>query len=317
MPSLPDRAEISSADLARAARLLVVRSRREATGLFAGNYVSAFRGGGLEFEESRPYAPGDDVRTIDWNATARHGETYVKRFREERDQTLLLALDVSASMRFGSGGTSKAVTAARAVALLTAAAGRAGDRVGLVAFDDGLRDVVPIARGVAHGWHVVQTALSAAEGSAGGTRLGVGLRAASLQTRRRGVLILLSDFRDERLLPPPPGRATVREGLAELTRRHDLVAGFVIDPRELVLPRVGPIRIADPERPGRTFVLDTSSRRARRRYLAACAERRARAARELRRAGADVLWLRTDRSPLYALGRFFRERSERRVPAAA
>ena len=130
---------MSSAALARAARLLVVRSRREATGLFAGNYVSAFRGGGLEFEESRPYAPGDDVRSIDWNATARHGETFVKQFREERDQTLHFALDVSGSMRFSSAGPSKAVTAAHALALLASAASRAGDRIGLVAFDARVR----------------------------------------------------------------------------------------------------------------------------------------------------------------------------------
>ena len=102
MASPRERFDVSSADLARSARLLVVRSRREATGLFAGNYVSAFRGGGLEFDESRPYVPGDDVRTIDWNATARYGDTFVKLFREERDQTLLFALDASASMRFAS-----------------------------------------------------------------------------------------------------------------------------------------------------------------------------------------------------------------------
>ena len=99
-------APVSSEDLARAARLLAVRSVREATGLFAGNYASAFRGGGLEFEESRPYAPGDDVRTIDWNASARTGELLVKRYREERDQTLLFALDASASMHFGTAGRS-------------------------------------------------------------------------------------------------------------------------------------------------------------------------------------------------------------------
>ncbi len=146
---------VSTEDLSRAARLLVVRSRREATGLFAGNYVSAFRGGGLEFDESRPYVPGDDVRSIDWNATARNGEPYVKRFREERDRTLLLALDVSASMRFGSAGRAMAATAAHAAALLAVAAGRAGDRVGLVAFDASVRTALPPARGDAHVWSLI------------------------------------------------------------------------------------------------------------------------------------------------------------------
>ena len=104
------RVPFSSTDLARAARILVLRSRREATGLFAGNYGSAFRGSGLEFDESRPYVPGDDIRSIDWNATARNQQPFVKRFREERDQTLLFALDVSASMRFGTTGRTKAAS---------------------------------------------------------------------------------------------------------------------------------------------------------------------------------------------------------------
>jgi len=306
-----------SEDLARAARLLVVRSRREATGLFAGNYASAFRGGGLEFEESRPYVPGDDVRTIDWNATARHAETYVKRFREERDQTLLFALDCSASMRFGSGVRSKAGTAAHALALLAAAAARAGDRVGLVAFDDALRAVVPPSRGVAHGRRVVETALGCAAAASGGTRLDVGLRALRASAPRRGVLVVLSDFRDERLLPDAGSGAALHEALAELGRRHDLVAAVLLDRLEIAVPRVGSVRIADPERPGELRILDTGSRRVRSAWLAACAARRQRVAAGLRRAGADLLWLRTDQSPLHRLGGFFRERAARRPRVGA
>ena len=307
MASPGERFDASSEDLARAARLLVVRSRREATGLFAGNYVSAFRGGGLEFDESRPYVPGDDVRSIDWNATARHGETFVKRHREERDQTLLLALDVSASMRFGSVGASKAATSAHALALLAAAASRAGDRTGLVAFDDRVRAKVPIGRGIAHGRLLVATAVACAEQSAGATRLGIGLRAIRAAARRRAVLVILSDFRDDALFG-----AESEAALEDLARRHDLVAALPVDPRELRLPRVGAVRIADPERPDRTLVLDTSSRRARRRYLEACEARRRRVAARLRRVGAEVVWLRTDRNPVYPLGRFFNERAGRR-----
>ena len=301
-----------SEDLARAARLLVVRSRREATGLFAGNYASAFRGGGLEFEESRPYAPGDDVRTIDWNATARHGETYVKRFREERDQTLLFALDCSASMRFGSAAQSKAGTAAHALALLAAAASRAGDRVGLVVFDAALRAVIPPARGVAHGRGLVETALACAGSARGGTRLAAGLSALRLEARRSSVVVLLSDFVDERVLPDSGSPAPLRDALAELGRRHDLVAGAVLDPIELALPAVGPIRLADPEQPGETLLLHTGRRRVREAWLAACAARRERLAASLRKAGAEVFWMRTDRSPLHAIGRFFQERAARR-----
>lgn len=304
------RSPVSSAALSRAARLLVVKSRREATGRFAGNYVSAFRGGGLEFDESRPYVPGDDVRSIDWNATARHGEVFVKQFREERDQTLLFALDVSASMRFTSTRASKAETAAHALALLAAAAGRAGDRTGLVAFDERVRAVVPAARGVAHGFRIVRTALECARDPRAGTHLAGGLRALRARTRRRGVVFVLSDFRDDTALAPG-------EELADLARRHDLVAVVLVDPVELSLPRVGPVRLLDPERPGHTRVLDTGSRRQRQRYLAACAERQRRLSASLRRLSAELVWLRTDRDPLHPLLRFFDERSARRTRVAA
>jgi uncharacterized protein (DUF58 family) len=192
----------------------VLRSRGEATGLFAGNYASAFRGGGLEFDESRPYVPGDDVRSIDWSATARHGETYVKRRREERDQTLLFALDTSASMGFGSHGASKASTAAHAIALLTSAASRAGDRMGLVAFDTGVHTRIEPGRGADHGARIIEAAVGAARRPGGGTDLRAGLRALRLQTKRRSVVFLLSDLRG----------TTSAEDLAWLARRHDVVA---------------------------------------------------------------------------------------------
>ncbi len=334
-----DPIDVTSEDLARAARLLAVRSRREATGLFAGNYTSAFRGGGLEFEESRPYVAGDDVRTIDWIATARTGEPFVKRYREERNLTLLFALDTSASMRFGTAGHTKAATAAHALALMAAAAGRAGDRTGLLVFDSKIRTQVAAGRGLAHTWRLIRAAVEAAATPAGETRIAAGLRGLLADTRRRATVVLLSDFREPRRLPGDGASADrdladrnladwdlsdrdfangeLRSALFGLTRRCDVVAAAVFDPREERLPSAGPIRVADPERPGATFVLDTGSRRARERYRAACAARRSRLDRALRRSGAEPLWLRSDQSPLYALGRFFQERAKRRQRAAA
>ena len=303
--------EVSSADLSRATRLLLVRSRREATGLFAGNYTSAFRGGGLEFEESRPYVPGDDIRSIDWNATARSAEPFVKQFREERNQILLFLLDVSASMGFGSAGTTKAATGAHALALMAAAAGRAGDRVGLIVFDRAVRRQVPIGRGGAHSLRVIRAALESDVGTRGTTRLGAGLRAVFAATRRRAVVIVISDFRDPELFPAS-GDSAVRTELGELARRHDVVAAVVVDPREETLPDAGPIRIADPERPGRALVLNSGSRRVRDEYRSACSAWRSRTEGDLRRCGADTLWIRTDRDPLFALGSFFRDRAARR-----
>jgi uncharacterized protein (DUF58 family) len=312
-----DPVDVTSRDLARAARLLAVRSLREARGLFAGNYASAFRGGGLEFEESRPYVAGDDVRSIDWVATARTGVPFVKRFREERNQTLLFALDASASMRFGTAGQAKAAAAAHALALMAAAAGRAGDRTGLLVFDDGIRAELPVGRGLAHTWQLIRACVEAAATAGGGTRLTAGLRGLLSHTRGRSTAVLLSDFRDPRLLPGDGSSWRLRQALSGLTRRCDVVTGIVVDPREERLASAGPVRLADPERPGATFVLDTGSRRARAKYRAACAAWHRRLDRELRRSGAEPLWLRSDQDPLYALGRFFRDRAHRRVRVAA
>ncbi len=312
---------VSSGDLARAARLLVVRSQREATGLFAGNYVSAFRGSGLEFEESRPYVAGDDIRTLDWNATARAGKPFVKRFREERNQTLLFGLDTSASMRFGTTGHAKAATAVHALALIAAASGRTGDSSGLVCFDSQVRGRVAVGRGMAHTWSLIRFAVSAASVSHGTTQLGSGLRALRVRTRKRSIVILFSDFRDEALLPsPPPGENTaprprLRSELTRLARVHDVIAAVLIDPREIELPKVGMIRVEDPERPGSSLLMNTRSRRSRARYRDACETARRRLETEFRRSGVEPLWLRTDRSPLYSLGRFFRERANRRSQA--
>ena len=307
------RGAVSSEDLARATRLLVVRSRRAATGLFAGNYASAFRGGGIEFEESRPYVPGDDVSAIDPSATARTGALYVKRFREERNQTLLFALDGSGSMAFGSTAQTKAETAAHALALVAAAAARAGDRTGLLAFDSEVREVIRAGRGGAHGLRVIRSAVAQALQPGGPTRLAAPLRALRATTRRRAIVLLFSDFRDAELFPPEPEKPRLRAELAELTRRHDLIAFPVVDPLEEELPRVGPLRIRDPERPAAVRLVHTGRAGVRRRYRAASLRWRARLEHELRRCGAEVVWLRTDRSPIHVLGRFFHERAARRA----
>jgi uncharacterized protein (DUF58 family) len=303
-PAAESSVALDRAEVLRAARLLSVRSRRETAGVLAGAYASAFRGGGIEFEELRPYAPGDDLRIFDWNATARTGEPFVKRFREERERTLLLLLDVSASMRFAAGGRAKAAQAARVAAVLAAAASRARDAVGLVAFDAAVRAEIPPARGPAHVWRVIRTAVECAGRSAGSTGLAIALAAARTRRlgRRRSVVFLLSDLRDETLLAP--GTAAAAE-LTAVAARHELIAGILHDPREDELPDVGPIRVSDPERPGRRLVLDTGSARVRERYRAAAAARRRSLELRLRGAGADPLWLGTDRDPLRTLVKFF------------
>ena len=296
---------LSHAELERAARLLMVRSRREASSAFAGSYRSAFRGGGVEFEESRPYVPGDDVRSIDWNALARTDIPYVKRFREERDQTVVLAMDTSGSMGFGGSGSSNAAAAARVAGLLTAAATRAGDRVGLVCFDSRVREEIGPGRGEGHSWRILSALVRAAGDSRGQTALESAVARIRASVRRRSIVFLISDFRDDAFFAPIPARDSGRGALVALAAAHDVVAILVHDPRETEIPPVGTVRLQDPEQPGRTLVFSSRRRRARERYRAACAVRRRALSRRLRADGLDVLELCSNREPLRALTRFF------------
>jgi uncharacterized protein (DUF58 family) len=269
------------------------------------------------------------VRSLDASASARTGVPYVKIFREERDRTLLLGLDVSGSMGFGTAGAGKAATAAHALALLASAAGRAGDRIGLVAFDARVRAEAPLARGRAQSARVIQIAARAAAQSRGPTDLAVGLRALRRRAGRRAVVVLISDFRDpvlqrgilQRGNPPGEGlrggdAGPLRRELAALARENDVIAAAVVDPREQDLVAAGGARLRDAERGGDTLVLATGSPRVRRAFAAEAARWRAQLARDLRSAGADCLWLRSDRSPFFALARFFQERAGRRLGGA-
>jgi len=301
-----------ASDLARAARTLQVRSRREVAGALAGGYRSAFRGGGVEFEESRPYTAGDDVRAIDWNAFARTGVAHVKHYREERDQLLLLLVDVSASMAFGTAGPSKGALAARSAALLAAAASAAGDRVALWTFDHALVHEVRPGRGDAHGLAVLRALVAAGRPGAGATALAPVLAALRERVHRRAIVFLLSDLRDDALLASDAAGRRTRSALAAVARRHDVVAGWVRDPRETTLPPAGTLRLADPEAPGATLLLRSGSRRARGRYEVAARVRTRTLERSLRGDGVDLVTLDTDADPLRALGRFFVQRAATR-----
>jgi len=300
----------AAGELARATRLLLLRSRRESAGGLGGRYRSAFRGSGVEFEESRPYVPGDDLRRLDWRVLARTGLPFVKHYREERDQSLLLLVDIYRSMAFGSGGRSKASLAARTAALAAAAAQRAGDPVGLFTFDRIVRTEIPPARGPAQGWRVLRALVEAPGHPGEGTSLAVALERIQQIRSRRAILLLLSDFRDPGLFgAAQPGPA--EKALEALARRNDLVAGVIEDPLERALPAVGPLRVVDAERGGRARLLRSGSVALRRRYQRSGAQRRRRLERRLRACGADPLWLRTDRDPLRVLGPFLARRAAR------
>ena len=288
------------AELLKKVRRIEIVARRMVDDLFGGEYHSVFRGRGMEFDEVREYQPGDDVRTIDWNVTARSGTAFVKRYREERELTVLFLVDVSASQGFGSQQRSKLETAAEAAALLMVSALKNGDKVGMALFADQVVKYLPPRKGKSAVLRLLRE-LVAADLVERETRLDVALEFAHRVMRRRAVVFLLSDF-----LAPPPGSA-----LQVVANKHDLVAIGLRDPREGEWPAAGFVRVVDPET-GAGRELDVSSR-AVRDWLAA---QRARVvgAHELalKKAGVDTLMLGTHEPCITSLQRFFRMREQRR-----
>lgn len=294
---------METAELLRKVRRLEIRSRHLVEDLFAGQSKSVFQGRGIEFEEVRPYLPGDEVRDIDWNVTARLGAPYVKRFVEERELTVILVVDVSRSMRFGTAGAEKRELAAELCAVLGFAAMRNDDRVGLVLVDDDVTHVVPPVRGRRHLLRCLRDVLEA-ESTATETRLGEAARFLSRTLSRHSVVFWISDFE-----PPPEARA-----LRTLGRRHDLTALALRDPRDEMLPSVGWIELEDLES-GRRSLVNSGSRRVRERYAADARERWARTEAVLREARCPAIEIRTDRTWLPVLLRYFAARRKgRRAP---
>ena len=287
-------------EILRRVRELEIRTRRAVRDILAGQYSSVFRGQGIEFSEVRAYAPGDDVRTIDWNVTARFGHPFVKRFVEERELTVMLLLDGSASGAFGSGRAWKSERAAEAAALLAAAAIRNNDKVGLVVFTDRVEKYLRPEKGRSHVLRVIREALFfRPQGTR--TRIASALEHVSNVQKRRAVVFLISDFID----------SGYDDLLAATARRHDLVVVSMTDPRELELPKAGLVTLEDAET-GQIRVIDTSSRRVRRAYETAARKRAASRQALLRRTGVDEIRLQADRPAFGALLEFFRMREGRR-----
>ena len=288
-------------------RRLEVKTRRLVEETMAGQYHSVFKGRGMDFEEVREYLPGDEVRSIDWNVTARTGRPFVKKFTEERELTLLLLLDLSASGRFGSGSRSKRELAAEVASVLAFSAIRNQDRVGLVLFTDRVEKFIAPAKGRGHVLRVVRESLFF-EPEHTGTDLLAAVEFANRVVPRRAVAFLISDFLlpgNEKGLPEP-----VRRALRLANRRHDLVALSTTDPRERELPDVGFVTLDDAET-GEQLEIDTSNPGLRRRYAQAAQSHAEALSQSLRGCGVDLLELSTDEPYLPALQRFFRGRARR------
>ena len=327
-----------ASEIIRRVREIQVRTGRQVADVLAGEYISVFKGGGIEFDEVRPYVPGDDVRSIDWNVTARTGEAYIKRYVEERQLTLMLMADISASQDFGSLTRSKREAAAEFCALLAFSAIRNDDKVGLVLFHSDIEQYIPPRKGQKHALRVVREVLAHGEEAPEYTRprsqkqtrdghaqtwlsrlrrrVGKGsarLRPARQSTdisramrfvltvsKRRSVCFIVSDFLDD----------DFESALTTANQKHDVIAVLITDPRELAVPDVGLIALRDAET-GRARLYDTGSGDFRETLLATAQTRIAQLERRLRRRGIDLIHIDASSSVVEPLIKFFRMRERR------
>jgi uncharacterized protein (DUF58 family) len=294
---------VNPREVIRRVRRLELRTRRFVDESLAGSYHSVFRGRGMEFAEVREYVPGDDVRTIDWNVSARMGHPFVKKFTEERELTVVLALDASGSERFGTGRSTKLEISAEIAALLAFSAIRNNDRVGLLLFTDRIERYLPPRKGREHALRVLREVVTIKpEGR--GTRIASALEYLRRVVTKRAVVFVISDFQDE----------AWERTLRVVARKHDVVAIAVADPREAELPPVGLVAVQDPET-GQRGVIDAGNARVRAAWAAAAERTRSELRATVRRTGVDLLELSTAESYELPMVRFFRERARRAAMA--
>ncbi len=291
----------SQTDLLRKVRRIDIVSRKVVDELLGGEYRSVFKGRGMEFDEVREYVPGDEVRTIDWNVTARTGKPFVKRYIEEREQTLFFLVDMSASGTLGSSGRTKNETAAEICGLLAFSAIKNNDKVGLIIFTDRIELFIPPDKGQLHVLHIIREILSFQPKHAG-TRIAAALDYLGRMVKKKCITFLLSDFQD----------AGFEKALRLAAIHYDLVAITIADPRELELPDAGLVELSDAET-GERILIDTASPAARKRYAVSAQARRQETARLLARLDIDRIDVRTDRDYVRELIRFFRTRERRQT----
>ncbi len=286
-------------DILRKIRRLELRTRRLVESSFAGQYQSVFKGRGMNFEEVRPYSPGDEIRAIDWNVTARTGEPYIKKFTEEREMTVMIVLDVSASGNFGSVQESKRELAAEVAAILAFSAIHNNDKVGLLLFSDRVELFIPPKKGRHHILRLIREMLYF-DPKGRGTDLAGALEYMNKLITRRAVVFVISDFFTGDFTRP----------LTVSARRHDMVALPIVDPAEEELPDVGVILLEDPET-GEQIEVDTSRRAITQNYADLAALRTKDLTSMFGSRGIDMVSLRTDKDYLPVLRNFFDRRGRR------
>ena len=280
-------------------RKIEIRTARLANDQLAGSYHSVFKGRGMAFSEVRQYQPGDDVRFIDWNVSARFDDVFVKLFTEEREMTVMLLVDLSASQRFGSGARPKLDTAAEVAALLAFSAIKNNDRVGLILFTDRVEKFVPPKKGKGHVLHVI-TEILEAKPEHTGTNLNAALTLLGNVARRRSVAFVVSDFLTSGYEHP----------LRIAGKKHDVIPVQITDPREEQLPDVGLALLEDLES-GELVEVDTSDARVRQAFQLRVARERAQREQLFKKLRLDAITVRTDRSFVEPISNLFKLRQKR------
>jgi uncharacterized protein (DUF58 family) len=294
-------------EILKKVRQIEIRTRRLVNDSLAGEYHSVFKGRGMDFDEVREYVPGDEVRMIDWNVTARAGRPFIKKFTEERELTILLLVDVSASGNFGSTTQSKREMAAELASVLAFSAIRNSDKVGLILFSDRIEQFIPPKKGRRHVLRVVREILYF-EPAGRGTDIPQALDFANRVIRRRAIAFLISDF--ESSGDQTQALGSLRRAIRLANKRHDLVALHIQDRREHELPDVGLLAIEDAET-GEMLEIDTANPRVRTRFAQIAGERAAAVRRTLNAEAVDSLELETGVSYLPPLMHFFQARERR------
>ncbi|HIO52032.1 MAG TPA: DUF58 domain-containing protein [Phycisphaerales bacterium] len=288
-------------DLLKKVRRIELRTARLVDDVLAGGYHSAFKGRGMEFEEVRQYQVGDDVRTIDWNVSARYGEPFVKLYREERELTVILLVDVSGSQHFGTHEQFKDELVAEICATLSISAIRNNDKVGLICFSDRIETYIPPRKGSKHVLRVIRELL-AIKPEGKGTDIGSAIEFLNKVQKKRSIVFLVSDMQNRNW----------QKQLQIANRRHDVVAVSTNDISEAQLPIVGLMRIENPET-GELHLLDTSSKRVRRAWVQLANEREIAIEQTLRRSKVDQIKVKTGEPFTGALRQFFQRREARRA----
>tara|TARA_R110000850_G_scaffold139909_2_gene261142 strand:- start:1518 stop:2456 length:939 start_codon:yes stop_codon:yes gene_type:complete len=294
------RSEIKA--ILRKVRKIELRTRGLVRESFGGEYHSRFKGEGIDFEDFREYQPGDEVRSIDWNVTARQGHPFVKKFVEEREMTVFVCVDISASGNYGSHGPSKRELMAEVAALLTFSALQNKDKVGLILFTDEVELYLPPKKGTGHALRLIREILLF-EPHGHRTSLPAPVDLLKNAVRKRSLVFMLSDFLFE---------DDLSKELKIVNRKHDLVAIQVSDPAELALPSVGHVRLEDPET-GHQVEINTSNPRVRHAYKTEAEHWQAKIDQEFKRLSIDKISLRTDEEYLPALHSFFKRRGRSEI----